>query len=74
MFWLTWELSTKYLSASFHHKKTASYLQELVRLEWENIGAEKAELVVLAIGLALHDIYAVHFQEEDQLLLADMPI
>ena len=71
--WLTWDLPTKYLPASFHHKQTASFLKNLVKLDWNEMGGEISELVVLAVGLALRDILAVQFQEEDEQLPEDMP-
>jgi hypothetical protein len=71
--WMTWELRTKYLPASFHKTKSMTYLGKLAKLNWEDMGLETALLVVLAMGLALRDLHAVNFQQNDGPDPEDMP-
>lgn len=71
--WLTWDLRTKYLPADFHKAKSMTFLGKLAKLNWKEMGLETALLVILAMGLALRDIHAIHFVEDGQPDPEDMP-
>ena len=62
--WGSWEWDDKYLPAEFHTALAISDMQKLASENWLDMGSD-AELVVLSMGLALHDISAVQFVEED---------
>jgi hypothetical protein len=50
-----------------------AFLGKLAKLKWEKIGGETALLIILAMGLALRDIHAIHFQGDGQPDPKDMP-
>jgi hypothetical protein len=70
--WGNWQWELKYLPAAFHEKTSMLQLFKLARENWGAMDSN-AELVVLSMGLVLRDIYAVHFQEEDE-YPEDMPV
>jgi hypothetical protein len=70
--WCVWRSSTKYLPANFHHSKSVRQLTLLAQEDWLAVGVD-AQFIVLCMGLALRDVAAVHFVEQDSEYAADMP-
>jgi hypothetical protein len=62
--WGSWEWEDKFLPEEFHTKPSIFEMHKLASENWLDMGSD-AELVVLSMGLALRDMSAVQFVEED---------
>jgi hypothetical protein len=56
-----------------HSVRAIEYLGKLATLNWRDMGMEPASLVMLAMGLALRDVYAAHIREDGKADPEDMP-
>jgi hypothetical protein len=63
--WGNWSFEELYLPSEFHSASSIIKIRNLAREPWLEMGSD-AELVVLSMGLALRDISAVQFLEEDE--------
>ena len=62
--WGSWKWDDKYLFAEFHTALAISDMPKLASENWLDMGSD-AKLVVLSMGLALHNISAMQFVEDD---------